>query len=184
MIPTLIDQRFQPNSEDLVVRQMDTYLKLMADLGGLEWSFNLVLVEDEAMADLNSQFRGKDGVTDVLSFSYLLETGQGPCSLKSGQRGAFQDLWIDPMAMADTDADGLQIGEVILAPAFVASRCEERLWSVEDEFPLLVVHGGLHLLGWDHRDEAETRAMQDIELKYLANCGLGHPLRNEERPNG
>ncbi len=184
MISRLLDRRSPPNCEDQVVHQLDLFSRLVADLGCPHWVFDLVLVEDEAMARLNYQFRGKQEVTDVLSFSYLLEGGPSACDLSRGQGGAFLDLWVDPLAVTGHDGESPQIGEVILAPCFITTRCRQRRWTVEDEFPLLVVHGGLHLLGWDHQNDGQTKAMRDLEQKYLATCGLPHPLRQEERLNG
>jgi len=184
MILKLIDRRLRPDSLDSVTSRLEVLASLVAEIGQPFWSFDLVLVEDDAMTDLNGQFRGKDGVTDVLSFSYLLEDGPGECDLGAGLCGARHDLWIDPLATTESSSEETQIGEVILAPSFVESRCRQRQWSVENEFPLLVVHGALHLLGWDHQDEEETRSMRDLEAKFLARCDFSHPLQNEERLNG
>lgn len=180
----LLDRRLKADPEDMVAGRLELYLKLLADLGLPQWYFDLVLVEDEVMTQLNAEFRDKDSVTDVLSFSYLLEESSGPSDLKAGHGGAFCDLWVDPLMAGDRDESTVQIGEVILAPGFVQARCEENQWSAMDEFPLLVIHGGMHLLGWDHQTTEETQAMQDLEKKHLAACGQPHPLINAERPQG
>ncbi len=51
---------------------------------------------------------------------------------------------------------------------------------MEQEFPLLVIHGALHLLGWEHEDELETEMMRNMEEERLTVCGLPHPLRKNE----
>lgn len=181
MMLQLVDRRGRPDADDLVVLQVPLFKDLVAPLGLPSWAFDLVLIDDGAMAQLNEQYRGKDGVTDVLSFSYLLNDGSGPCQLSGGTGGAYHDLWLDPMALPGTREQEQQIGEIIVAPFFVEDRCRQRHWSLETEFPLLVVHGALHLLGWDHQTDEETLQMRNLEKSYLATGGLPHPLLHEGR---
>jgi probable rRNA maturation factor len=148
--------------------------RVVAPLGQEDWTVNLVLVDDDRMADLNRAWRGGEGVTDVLSFSYLEEADAGDRDLAGGDRGAARDLRLD----AGDGADGAGIvGEVVLAPRFVRERCEREGWDVDAEWPLLVVHGCLHVLGWEHAADDERRTMRGIEAELLAAAGLGHPLR-------
>jgi len=141
-------------------------------LGRPDWSFDLVLVDDAVMQDLNARFRGKDAVTDVLSFSALEDAGPGDPDLQAGQAGAYGDLWLDPLQPADPGG----VGEIILAPDFIVRRCRQKGWPLEKEIPMLVVHGCLHLLGWDHEETEQARAMRRLEAERLAACGLDHPL--------
>lgn len=176
----IIERCHQSDSSKLVLSQNNIYNQLVRDLGHSDWCLDLVLVEDDAMINLNSQFRSKPSVTDVLSFSYLLEEGEGPCDLAYGKYGAGADLWLDPFAEPDHETQLKHIGEIILAPGFIASRCQDQNWLVNAEFPMLVVHGTLHLLGWDHIQEKEKEAMQDLEEHCLQDCELIHPLRSPE----
>jgi probable rRNA maturation factor len=150
---------------------------LAADLGRPEWTVALVLVDDGTMAELNEGYREVPGVTDVLSFSYLLATGPNAPDLPAGQGYASCNLWLDTTQAAPENDGSPTVGEIVLAPAFVAERCRRREWSLEHEIPLLVVHGLLHLLGWEHVDTAQTEAMQSVEQNILAGGGLPHPLR-------
>ena len=180
MIPRLVERRHRPPTNDLVLEQLRVFEALVEELGQPRWTFDLVLVEDDAMANLNSKFRSRTSVTDVLSFSYLQEQGEGPCDLSTGVLGAGVDLWVDSLAESP-DGDGLtEIGEVVLAPNFITSRCLDQGWSVVEEFPMLVVHGALHLLGWDHMDEKEAEAMRNLEEKFLQSNGLIHPLKSRK----
>ncbi|MCP4574169.1 MAG: rRNA maturation RNase YbeY [bacterium] len=147
---------------------------LAADLGAAVWRVDLVLVDDPAMADLNRRWRDGDGVTDVLSFSYLEESGVGAPELAVGRGGAAQDLWSAPETRA---AEVATVGEIVLAPAFVLERCLDRGWDPDLEWPLLVVHGLLHLLGWEHDTDVARAAMQESEADILGRAGLAHPLR-------
>ena len=137
-----------------------------------------MLADDAVVTALNSQFRHTDGVTDVLSFSYLEDMGEGPPALTAGERYAHHDLWYDPA----TAARDCTVGEVILAPDFVAQRCRTQGWPFLDEIALLTVHGVLHVLGWTHDEEADRDAMQMLERELLSREGIEHPLlRGETR---
>lgn len=152
---------------------------LAAQVGPADWAVDLVLVDDARMAGLNEGFRGADGVTDVLSFSYLAAADEGRADLAAGVGHAAHDLQLDAGEAEAAALSGAPpvVGEVILAPDFVGARCEANGWPIGLEFPLLVVHGLLHILGWDHQEEEERQAMQDIEEAVLAGHELAHPLR-------
>jgi probable rRNA maturation factor len=150
--------------------------RLTAGLGRPDWGCDVVLVNDEVMAGLNQEFRNVSGVTDVLSFSYLQNTGEGEAVLQGGQGHAQADLWLDSLATDQDKGQTQVVGEVVLAPRFIVDRCAERGWPENREIPLLVVHGVLHILGWDHRNEGETKDMREIEAGILAGEGLPHPL--------
>lgn len=178
MILNLVDRRTTgPRETDWMGANL-TLLNALADrVGPAEWSVNLVLVDDAQMTRLNREYRQIDGVTDVLSFSYLsvAEAGQG--ELAAGELGAAVDLALDE-AEAEEGADECPVvGEVILAPGFVTARCGERDWPADLEFPMLVVHGLLHILGWDHMEDEEREAMQALEESILVQEKLTHPLR-------
>ncbi len=140
----------------------------LAGLGGQDWPANLVLADDGTVAAMNGRYRNREGVTDVLSFSYLLAEGRGDPDLRAGNRGAACDLWRE----SPPDV----VGEVILAPDFVARRCLREGWSVGTEFTLLVIHGCLHLLGWDHGEPEMARTMRGLETELLGGMGMSHPL--------
>ncbi|MFO7654095.1 MAG: rRNA maturation RNase YbeY [Candidatus Krumholzibacteriia bacterium] len=150
---------------------------LLAAVGLPGWRAVLVLVDDEEMAALNHRYRGAAEPTDVLSFSYLEQDGAGRADLTAGRRHAARDLWCD--RDGDAGPEDCEVGEIVLAPAFVAQRCAARGWDLEAEWALLVVHGALHLLGWEHRSIDERRAMRAVEAQLLARRGIGHPLRDE-----
>ena len=150
---------------------------LAAGLGRSDWTVDLALVDDPAMTALNRDFRGTEGVTDVLSFSYLEAAGPGLPDLAGGSGGASSDLWLEPIARQDRDGPDPVVGEIVLAPGFIARRCADKEWPLDHEMPMLVVHGLLHVLGWDHRNESETEAMQVVEQEILAAAGLPHPMR-------
>ena len=150
---------------------------LAGPLGRPDWTVDVVLIDDESMAALNAEFRQAAGVTDVLSFSYLQKTGPGDPDLPKGRGHAYENLWLDTLEPDRENEAGQAVGEVILAAGFVADRCRDRGWALEHEIPLLVVHGMLHLLGWQHDSEVEFETMKTVEEGILSGAGLPHPLR-------
>ena len=103
---------------------------------------SVALVDDDEMTHLNEQYRGIVGPTDVLSFGC-----DDPCPAASDE----------PIA----------IGDVIIAPDVARKQAAELGTTVEDELDLLLVHGILHLLGYDHESDADATAMQARERVLL-----------------
>ena len=105
----------------------------------------LVVSGDEVLRDLNRRYRGLDEPTDVLSF------GHDP----SGE----------PFV---TPPDGVRrLGEVILSYPMAERQAQEAGRSTQEEAAHLVVHGLLHLLGYDHDDPEDERRMRAREEEYL-----------------
>lgn len=105
---------------------------------------SLVVVSLDEMTSLNEKYRGKTGPTDVLSF---------PCD--------------EPCAVVDP-GEPIAIGDVIIAPEVAEAQATEYGHTVEEELNLLVVHGVLHLLGYDHEADDEATAMQERERVILS----------------
>ncbi len=145
---------------------------MAAELGRPEWHLELAWIEDDEMSKLNITFREHEGVTDVLSFTNLVQEGSGPAVLNAGDSGAAHDLWWE----AEDALEAASAGEIALAPRYVERCCHENDWSYGDELALLVVHGMLHLLGWEHRTEQETAEMRVAEKAILGRMGRRHPI--------
>jgi len=118
---------------------------------------SLIFADEPTIADLNQQFMGKEGSTDVLSFPIDAEpepTGRVPDAGGSG-----------PGEPPLPEIPQL-IGDVVICPAVAGRNAIEHEVSFDDEIALLIVHGVLHLLGWDHviDDEAERMEAREREL--------------------
>ncbi len=118
---------------------------------------SLIFADEPTIADLNQQFMGKEGSTDVLSFPIDAEpepTGRVPDAGGSG-----------PGEPPLPEIPQL-IGDVVICPAVAGRNAIEHEVSFDDEVALLIVHGVLHLLGWDHviDDEAERMEAREREL--------------------
>jgi probable rRNA maturation factor len=119
-------------------------------------SVSVVLADDETLRDLNIRFRGFDYVTDVLSF---------------GATGEILDPDAPPPEPSPEfpsipDAEPV-LGEVVFSYPMAERQAEEHQVVVEREVALLVVHGILHLLGYDHAELDEEAEMKAMEAKAL-----------------
>nr|MEE4268957.1 rRNA maturation RNase YbeY [Candidatus Krumholzibacteria bacterium] len=173
----VVDWRLVPpaEAEDWFGLYRGLVQELATDIGPPSWKVDLVLVDDNRMVELNKEYRFKDGPTDVLSFSYNLEEHSSQGSLAKGQYHAACNLVL-PFEV-EHDGDHALVGELVIAPEFVTTRCHANGWSVAAEFPLLVVHGLLHIMGWEHDTAEKKSAMQDLEEEILAAHKLTHPMR-------
>lgn len=165
----LIHSNRTPVNKDWLTEDFIYQLNLLVAPVGLEnWKAGLVIVDNQTMMGINHQFRGKNYVTDVISFSHLyFETSQ-PAAIKSGQCYAYTDLCIEPYEE--------EIGEIIIAPDFIKERSLELGVDFEDEIAMLVVHGALHLMGWDHKDKKQAVMMKNHESDLLRLIGKTHPI--------
>ncbi len=113
----------------------------------------LRLVDEDTIAQLNQQWMGTSGPTDVLAFP-MDEVAPG-----SGARGGDGDI--------DDPPEGY-LGDLALCPAVAARQALEHGHSTHDETDLLTVHGILHLLGYDHGEPEEHREMFALQARLLA----------------
>jgi probable rRNA maturation factor len=125
-----------------------------------ETEVSLLFVDEEAIADLNARFLGREGATDVLAFPIddePVESGRSPDSGGSG-----------PGFASEPEDVPTLLGDVVICPAVAERNAPEHAGSYDDELALLVVHGLLHILGMDHEDPAEAEAMEARERELLA----------------
>jgi probable rRNA maturation factor len=118
----------------------------------------LVVTSDEAVAELNRQYRGVEGPTDVLSFPT-----REPTPLPSTEP---RTSFVSAPEMA------AYLGDIAIALPYTRRQADELGRSLADELRLLAVHGTLHLLGYDHAEPEEEAAMwarQDAILARLAD---------------
>lgn len=110
-----------------------------------------IRIADEAESQqLNHEYRGKDKPTNVLSFPFDAPAG----------------------------IDLPLIGDLVICPQVVAKEAEEQEKSLQDHFAHMVVHGCLHLLGFDHIEPSDAEEMETLEKKLLAELGIDDPYRD------
>jgi len=114
------------------------------------------LADDAEVQGLNRRFRGKDKPTNVLSFPMLDAVLLG--------------------SLSNSDDGEVLLGDIVLAYETCRGEAEARDWPLADHVQHLIVHGTLHLLGYDHETgEMAADAMEAIERSVCARLGLGDP---------
>lgn len=146
-------------------------------------SVGLVLGDDALLAGLNAEHLGKTGPTDVLSFpllppeAYPPHEGEAAQAVPGGSAKTAGGVPGDPRrAFLLPPGTRLHLGDVVVSVERAIAQAEagrggqtgDVRWSPTDELRLLVVHGGLHLCGWDHAEPAEEAAMRSLEQWVLA----------------
>ncbi len=108
---------------------------------------SVTFVGIEEIAALNLEYRGIEGPTDVLSFE---------C-----------DNLEDEFPSVNGEEEVYSLGDIIIAPAIAAKQAVEYGNTIQDEISLLLVHGILHLNGYDHIDDADAEVMEAKQLEIL-----------------
>lgn len=117
---------------------------------------SVLLVDADQIAEYNERFMSKSGPTDVLSFPIVdLVPGERPKRVPNGPPAA--------------------IGDVFICPQVVRANAEAAGVRFDDEMALMVVHGILHLLGFDHQADDEAEIMESREAALLAKAGKSRP---------
>jgi len=106
----------------------------------------IVITSDEQIHDLNTQFRGVDAPTDVLSF---------------------------PAELTDPESGAPYLGDVVIAFPRAESQSRAGGHEIAAELQLLIIHGILHLLGHDHADQQEKDHMWAAQAEILGQLGIG-----------
>jgi probable rRNA maturation factor len=127
---------------------------------GSDVEMSLLFVDEATIADLNERFLGGSGPTDVLAFPMDDELPPGGRQPDQGGRG--------PGAPSDPGDPPSLLGDVVVCPSVATRQAGERGISSVDEIALLVVHGVLHLLDYDHAEPEEAAVMRRREQELLA----------------
>ena len=154
--PTVVvDDERESGMSDHVV-EVDRWTSLVTDvladegLSGRPVEVHVHFVDESAIEDLNREYMGGSGPTDVLAFP------------------------VDDPAMVP-DGIPVLLGDVVVCPSVAARQAPTHAGDFDSEISLLIVHGVLHLLGYDHAEPVEAEAMQAREREHLARYGLVRP---------
>lgn len=119
------------------------------------YSATLKCVDDAVIQEANKTFRGKDKPTNVLSFPDGTD-----------------------------DGDGLYLGDVMMSLETLKREAKEQGKSLEVHTVHLMLHGFLHLMGYDHEEEEEAEEMEALEVELLATLNIENPYEDKERTHG
>ena len=128
------------------------------ELANARLAASILVTGDGKVRALNRDWRGKDRVTNVLSFPMLAR---------------------EELLALTPDGPPVLLGDIALAVETCACEAAERGIAAADHVAHLVVHGFLHLAGYDHADDASADAMEALEKRALASMGINDPYRNE-----
>ena len=115
--------------------------ELMSMVGQGAAELSVVICDDAFIHTLNRDYRGKDSPTDVLSFA-----------MREGEHA---------------DPDDVTLGDIIISAETAAKQANERGHSQQREVDVLLIHGLLHLIGYDHVEDAEAEVMEAKERALL-----------------
>jgi len=121
------------------INSLLTFALLELELN-LECEINVSFVEDDYMTELHIKSMDEPGTTDVLSF---------------------------PMDMPETPGEAVTLGDIVISPVVAAEQAKAQGHSIEHEIYILVIHGLLHIIGYDHADKAEEKVMFDLQEKIV-----------------
>ena len=122
------------------------------------WTIGMLATNDAEIIQLNKDFRGNPGPTNVLSW---------PSALRSPNLPGNSPVQPDP-----TDSE---LGDIALAFETCAREADTAQLALADHMTHLVIHGTLHLLGYDHTHDADAALMERLEIEILASLGVADP---------
>ncbi|MBH9981703.1 rRNA maturation RNase YbeY [Bartonella sp. B10834G6] len=135
----------------LVDRVLEATLHVL-EFDDVDSELSLVFTDDANIRTINSKWRHIDKATNVLSFpAFPIQPGQQP---------------------------GTILGDIVIARETVQREAQEENKSFDDHLSHLIVHGLLHLTGYDHQNDEEAEQMESLERKILASLGISDPYND------
>jgi len=146
----------EPDAEAVIQRAIEAAAGIAdADVGDAELA--IMLTDDTGIRTLNSNWRGIDKPTNVLSFPAL-----------------------QPAAGAPDDAPPM-LGDIAIAYETMRREADEEQKPFDHHLSHLAVHGFLHLIGYDHEKDDDAETMESLEQEILAQLGIPDPYADRER---
>lgn len=142
---------------------------LLAETGYADAEVSILLTDDRSIHALNKQWRGYDKPTDVLSWP--LEEGIRGLGIGSSENALAPDSHSGTLLPIPNSLTPVALGDVAISLDTATRQAAARGWAVEEEIALLLIHGILHLLGYEDETESGAEAMRVIERRLL-----GKPL--------
>lgn len=147
----------EPDAEAVIHRTIATAAEIAdADVGEAELA--VMLTDDAGIRTLNSNWRGIDKPTNVLSFPALQPTGPG-----------------------NPDDVPRRLGDIAIAYETTRKEADDEQKPFDHHLSHLAVHGFLHLIGYDHEKDDDAEAMETLEQEILAQLGIPDPYADRER---
>jgi probable rRNA maturation factor len=152
------------------IEKIEELLRLAGELEGVTaGEVALTFVDDEAIQELNKQYRDLDKPTDVLSFA-MTEFGEDEIQINYEDNELSAEGLEDDETVSEAFIEPL--GDIIISVPRAIAQAEDYGHSVERELGFLFVHGFLHLIGYDHQSEDEEKIMFAKQEDILQKAGL------------
>lgn len=142
------------------VEQLEQWVGLATAQLDTSAEVTIRLVDDAESQQLNLDYRGKDKPTNVLSFP--------------AQMDEFEAEFDIPELLAELGDDSY-LGDLVISAPTVAREAREQQKPIMDHWAHLVIHGCLHLQGYDHIEDAEAEIMEGLEIQLLAKLSIANP---------
>lgn len=139
-------------SDELIAQWVNAAIS-QAGAGQEDACLTVRIVDEAEITELNRVYRGKDYATNVLSFPFELPPGIPAEEVES------------------------ELGDVVVCAAVVANEAQEQHKTTEAHWAHMIVHGSLHLLGYDHQQEDEAQQMESLETAVLNSLGYADPYQ-------
>ena len=156
-----VDAKFDFDIEELCDLVGDEVMRSEGCTEDLEVS--LIITDDEGIRQMNSEFRGIDKPTDVLSFPGVNYDEPGDFSVMKGSQR---------VDLLNPDTDKIMFGDIVINENRVRSQALEYGHSEKREFAFLLAHSLLHLCGYDHMEPDEAKVMEDKQSAVLNTLGI------------
>ena len=141
---------------DDIAKWVNHAIDAAGSAGDMEVSVRVVSAAE--MQQLNGEFRDQDKLTNVLSFP-------------AGDLAGLPD-----------DAER-PLGDIVVCAAVIADEAEQQGKTQRDHWAHMIVHGTLHLLGFDHDNDSDAAAMENLEIRILTDHGLANPYEELSQEN-
>ena len=162
-----VDEPYQQELSELWLRTVMEAALVEALPQGEPAQVGLVVTDDKTVQELNRQFRGLDEVTDVLSFS-ASHSGHWEGDPQESDEASPESVDSEELNFVLPPGEPSPLGEVIISFPQTIRQAQERNGPVEQELALLIIHGVLHLVGYDHMEPEDEAQMQAKERSALA----------------
>ncbi|MGS2721605.1 rRNA maturation RNase YbeY [Paraglaciecola aestuariivivens] len=140
--------------------QIQLYLdKLLANLELANKELTVRIVEEDEIQQLNQQYRGKDSPTNVLSFPF-----EAPS-------------FFPEQSNLDENLNDF-LGDIVICAPVVEKEAQAQHKQLNHHWAHMLIHGTLHLLGYDHIEEQDAQVMENIEIAVLKELAIDDPYQN------
>ncbi|MFT5930773.1 MAG: putative rRNA maturation factor [Oceanospirillaceae bacterium] len=162
----IIDLQIASENKQLpTLAQLEQWAQLALQTPDSDAEITIRMVDDAESHELNLQYRGQDKPTNVLSFPF--------------EQPDFNDPELAAEMAAELGGSGY-LGDLVVNAQLVAQEAVQQHKTVADHWAHLIIHGTLHLQGFDHIEDNEAEAMEALEGQLLATLNIANPYVAKE----